>query len=84
MQNKLTLRLEDELIKEAKTWAKTRGISLSQAVGEFFAQLRGKERPSDLSPWARRLVGVASRKGKAQTDEKVRRDYLKHLEAKHR
>ena len=84
MHNKLTLRLEDDLIKKAKAWAKSRGVSLSQAVGEFLAQLRGKEIPSDLSPWTRRLIGVASRKGTAQTDEKIHRDYLKHLEAKHR
>lgn len=85
MHNKLTLRLEDQLIRKAKAWAKARGTTLSRAVGEFFTQLRGdKESPSDLSPWTRRLVGVASRKGRRQTDEKIRRDYLKHLEAKHR
>jgi hypothetical protein len=84
MHNKLTLRLEDRLIKRAKAWAKARGVSLSQVVGELFEQLRGKESQLDLSPWTRRLTGVVPRKGKAPTDEEIRRDYLKHLEKKHR
>ncbi len=83
MQTKLTLRLEEELIEKAKAWAKVRGISLSRTVAEFFAQLPEREGPSCLSPWTRRLAGIAAGKGKAPTDEEVRRDYLKYLEAKH-
>lgn len=84
MHNKLTLRLEDRLIKRAKAWAKGRGVSLSHMVGEFFEQLRGKEPSLDLSPWTRRLAGIASRKGKAPQDEEIRREYLRHAKKKHR
>lgn len=87
MQTKLTLRLEDALVEKAKAWAKERQISLSQAVAEFFAQLperKTRKKPSSLSPWTRRLVGAAAGKGKAPTDEEVRRDYLDHLQAKYR
>jgi CRISPR/Cas system-associated protein Csm6 len=87
MQTKLTLRLEDALIEKAKAWAKERHISLSQAVAEFFAQLpeKGKKKNlAHLTPWTRRLIGVAAGKGTAPTDEKIRRDYLDYLEAKHR
>ena len=87
MHTKLTLRLEDVLVEKAKAWAKERHISLSQAVAEFFSQLpekRGKRGLPHLSPWTRRLVGAAAGKGAAPTDKEVRRDYLDHLEAKHR
>ena len=83
MQTKLTLRLEEELVEKAKAWARAHGISLSQAVAEFFAQLPEREGPSHLSPWTRRLAGIASGKGTAPTDEEVRHDYLNYLEAKH-
>jgi hypothetical protein len=87
MQTKLTLRLEDALVEKAKAWAKERRISLSRAVAEFFAQLperKTRKKPPSLSPWTRRLVGVAAGKGKASTDEEVRRDYLDYLQAKYR
>ncbi|HEC13666.1 MAG TPA: hypothetical protein ENI80_10565 [Acidiferrobacteraceae bacterium] len=84
MQTKLTLRLDEELIKRAKAWAKMRHIPLSQAVAEFFAQLPEKGPPPRLSGWTRRLAGVASSNGKAPTDEEIHRNYLDHLEAKHR
>ena len=84
MQTKLTLRLEEELVEKAKAWAKVRGISLSQAVAEFFAQLPEREGSSHLSPWTRRLAGIASGRGTVPTDEEIRRDYLNYLEAKHR
>lgn len=87
MQTKLTLRLDDALIEKAKAWAKDRRISLSQAVADLFAQLPEKKTRktlSSLSPWTRSLIGAAARKGKAPTDEEVRRDYLDYLAAKHK
>jgi hypothetical protein len=87
MQTKLTLRLDDALIEKAKAWAKDRRISLSQVVAEIFAQLPGKrtrKTPSTLSPWTRSLIGAAAGKGKAPTEEEIRRDYLDYLAAKHK
>jgi len=85
MHSKLTLRLEEQLIRKAKAWAKSRRISISQAVAEFFSQLPDrKESPPDLSPWTRRLAGVVLRKRRDQTDDNIRRDYLDYLETKHR
>ena len=87
MQTKLTLRLDDALIEKAKAWAKDRRISLSQAVADLFAQLPEKkshQTPSPFSPWTRSLIGAAANKGKAPTDEEVRRDYLDYLAAKHK
>jgi Family of unknown function (DUF6364) len=84
MQTKLTLRLQASLIVRAKAWARTRGISLSQAVASLFEQLPGPS-GSKLSPWTRKLVGKASRgKRPPLSDEAVRRAHLDQLEAKHR
>jgi Family of unknown function (DUF6364) len=84
MQTKLTLRLEDALIVRAKAWADQRGVSLSEAVATLFEQLAAPP-ASALSPWTRKLVGVARGGNKRPlTDEAVRRAHLDHLEEKHR
>ena len=84
MQTKLTLRLDEELIARAKAWAKERGISLSQAVTSFFAQMPPKKNYADLDPWTRRLLGAARGRGPAPTDEEVRQSYIQYLEKKHK
>jgi uncharacterized protein DUF6364 len=88
MQTKLTLRLEEELIRKAKAWAQSRGISLSQAVAGFFAQLpdeRGRSEDRELTPWVRRLTGIAAPKeGPPPTDEELREEYINYLEEKYR
>jgi hypothetical protein len=84
MQAKLTLRLEERLIARAKTWARKRGVSLSQAVASIFEQLPAAS-DSSLTPWTRKLVGIGVRgKGRPLSDEGIRRAHLDHLEAKHR
>ncbi len=79
MQRKLTLRLDEELIRKAKKYAKKRGKSVSQMVAAYFALL---DEPLDfdeeeLSPRVRSLIGAF--KG-AQVDEK---DYYDYLEKKY-
>lgn len=84
MQTKLTLRLDDALIERAKSWARKRGISLSQAVATLFEQLPAP-RESTLTPWTQQLVGVVENgKRKRPTDDEIRHDRLEHLEKKHR
>lgn len=84
LQTKLTLRLEERLIVRAKVWARKRGVSLSQAVATLFEQLPGTSETS-LSPWTRKLVGMAApKKGQPPSDEDVRRARLNHLAEKHR
>ena len=58
MRTKLTLRLDDELIKSAKQYAKENGKSVSQMVADYFVLL-GKKRKAneeDLPPITRSLV----------------------------
>jgi hypothetical protein len=82
MRSKLTLRLDDELIREAKALAEQRGTSLSQLVASYFRALtrRPSEAPREepLPPLTRALVGVLR-------DEEIREEgYRAHLERKHR
>ena len=84
MQTKLTLRLDERVIVRAKSWARKRGVSLSQAVASLFEQLPAVPE-SALSPWTQKLVGIARRgKGRPLSDEAIRRAHLEHLEEKHR
>ena len=84
MQTKLTLRLDESVIVRAKAWARRRGVSLSQAVASLFDQLPGAPENA-LSPWTRKLVGIAGRGGRRPlSDEAIRRAHFEHLEKKHR
>jgi hypothetical protein len=80
MQTKLTLRLDETLIKKAKKHARDNGKSLSQVVSEYFSLMDqeksgGKE---DIPPLTKSLIGIL--RG-SKVDET---DYLKHLEEKYR
>ena len=79
MQTKLTLRLEEDLIRQAKSYAKRRGGSLSQIVANYFVLLvsDGDRVGQELPPVTRSLRGVLRGSG---IDEP---DYRKHLEEKY-
>ncbi|MFT4241344.1 MAG: DUF6364 family protein [Acidovorax sp.] len=81
MQTKLTLRLEDRLIAQAKARAQRRGKSLSQLVADYFVQLdepRAAAAREPLPPTVASLRGAL--KGAAVLDEE---DWRAHLRAKH-
>jgi len=80
MQTKLTLRLDDELIEEAKSYAARTGKSVSQIVADYFKLLTVKrsKQASSVAPVTQSLRGLL--RG-AKIDEG---DYRKHLEKKHR
>jgi hypothetical protein len=83
VQTKLTLRLEQRLIRRAKAYARRAGKSVSELVADFFGRL---EAPADSqvaevtarSPAVRALVGALAG---APVDEA---DYRAHLAEKHR
>jgi len=61
MNTKLTLTVEEEIIAEAKAYAKRRGQSLSDLVENYFKLLTKENRtvkPKQLSPRIRRLRGI--------------------------
>ncbi len=79
MQTKLTLRIDDELIRRAKSFAKKAGKSVSQMVADYFASIEDKpqEANAEFTPVVRSLKGAL--RG-ANIDFK---DYRKHLEEKY-
>jgi hypothetical protein len=79
MQTKLTLRLEDQLIEQAKSYAEQAGKSVSQLVAEYFKLLTSQKvtTNSPPTPITKSLRGLLR---ESKLDEK---DYKKYLEEKH-
>lgn len=78
MKSKLTLRLDDSLIKRAKKHAKKKGTSVSQMVADYFALIEKEDSSSNqkLPPVTASLAGILK-----NTDIREE-DYKKHLEDK--
>jgi Family of unknown function (DUF6364) len=79
MQTKLTLRLEDQLIEQAKSYASRAGKSVSQIVSEYFKLLTA-EKVKQISPSTPITQSLRGLLRESKFDEK---DYKKHLEEKH-
>ena len=78
MQTKLTLRMDDQLIRGAKEYAARAGKPLSQVVAEYFSAITSRnDLPSRLTPTVLALKG-ALRGGEIDSE-----DYRSHLEEKH-
>ena len=73
MQTKLTLRLDAQLIEQAKAHACKRGKSVSQMVADYFAVLDREEQRETLPPLTRSLHGAL---GGATLDKDEYRRYL--------
>ena len=80
MQTKLTLRLEENLIRRAKSYARRSGKSVSELVADLFSRLSAPDSPPqrELTPVMRRLAGSLAGSSLDQAD------YRKHLEDKYR
>lgn len=80
MQTKLTLRLEQRLIRRAKAYARRTGKSVSELVADFFGRLETTEpaEPSPSSPAVQSLVGALAGKDVSEAD------YRTYLAEKHR
>lgn len=79
MQTKLTLRIEDELIRKAKAVARKRGKSLSRIVADYFRHISRDEKTDDikLPPNVKSLYGSLVN---ANLNES---DYKNYLEEKY-
>ena len=78
MNTKLTLRIDENIVRKAKIEAKRRGKSVSRMVAEFIESI-GLERTSekDLPPTTASLVGIL--KGREISEE----DYKAYLREKY-
>ncbi len=78
MQTKLTLRLEEKLIDQAKKYAAGEGKSISKIVADYFSLLvqQNQSTDSELPPITRSLVGILS----SPIEES---DYRQYLEEKY-
>jgi hypothetical protein len=79
MPTKLTLRLDEALIENAKKYAKESGKSVSMIVADHFEFIRNEQenRAPQALPSTSSLRGIL--KGKQITEQ----DYARHLENKH-
>ncbi len=79
MTTKLTLRIDEKLIKAAKKYSAQKGKSVSKLVTEYFQLITNEKlkEEENLTPTVRSLKGIL--KGKELTEQ----DYKKHLEEKY-
>ncbi len=80
MKKTLTLWLDAELIKQAQSYAKKSGKSISQVVADYFSLLDAESeiKTSEFTPLVRSLKGSLTG---AKVDEK---EYHKYLDEKYR
>jgi hypothetical protein len=78
MASKLTLRMDEDVIRQGKQAARERGKSVSRLVADYFQLLgRASEEESRLPPITRSLVGIAAG---SELDEE---DFRRYQERKH-
>jgi hypothetical protein len=78
MNTKLTLRMDENVVRKAKIEAKRRGKSVSRMVAEFIESIDLQQSSkTDLPPTTASLVGIL--KGRDISEE----DYKAHLQEKY-
>jgi Family of unknown function (DUF6364) len=91
MNTKLTLRMDENLIAQAKLYAAKEGRSLSDLVGSYFARLAEAKKSVDAKadPSTTALSGAAAPRfssfyGLMAGSPLDESDYYAHLEQKHK
>lgn len=76
MNNKLTLRLDNQVIERAKDYARKKNTSLSKLIESYLELLTtsGKTDPEEVTPLVKSLSGVIK---PSKIDPK--KEYKKHL-----
>lgn len=82
MDTKLTLRIDDKLIRQAKEAARSKGVSLSRIVEDYFRSLAvRKEKEVPESPVLSEISGILST---GMGTKRLQAEYRKHLQEKYR
>ena len=81
MNSKLTLKMNDRVIKRAKRYAKKNKQSLSALVENYFSIISGEEDITEIeiSPNVLELSGIIDLPGNYD----LKKEYKKHLEEKY-
>lgn len=79
MQTKLTLRLDEALVRRAKRYSSRSGRSISRLVSDYFALIDSEPGAAadELTPRVQSLLGALG--GRDVSEE----DHKRHLERKH-
>jgi ribosome recycling factor len=81
MGTKLTLRLDEKLIKNAKRIARSRRVSLSKMVSDYFKSISSQQKKEMIeSPILSEITGILPSKA---DNKKLFRSYKKHIERKY-
>ncbi len=82
MGAKLTLRLDEALIKNAKRLAKIKKISLSRMVSDYFKSISAQQKKEIVdSPILSEITGILPSKA---DNKKLLKSYKKHIEDRYR
>lgn len=85
MKTKLTLSIEQQLIKQAKEHAKRRGTSVSDLVARYFKLLDASEASEEESATKRKHSAFTeSQSGILAGSDISEKDYYRYLEEKHK
>jgi len=81
MATKLTLRLDEKIIKNAKQAARSRKVSLSKMVSDYFKSISVQQKKELIeSPILSEIAGILPSKA---DDKKLLKSYKKHIEDKY-
>lgn len=76
MQAKLTLRMEESVIRKAKRLARKRGKSVSRIISEYITREPDEQLVEELPPLTASMIGVLGHAGEEQ-------DYKTYLAEKY-
>lgn len=79
MDTKLTLKLDQEVIEKAKSYAKTKNMSLSKLIENHLDFLTDNKEKIEVTPFVKSLSGTI----KLPEDYDVKENYKNHLSKKY-
>ena len=79
MKTKLTLRVDDTVIRKAKRIASKRGRSVSRIFSDYISEVEDSQEFNDINPITRSMIGALA----GVEIENDRIEHHQHLEAKY-
>ncbi|MBI1222750.1 MAG: hypothetical protein GC180_09125 [Bacteroidetes bacterium] len=75
MDAKLTLKLDQEAIERAKSYALKHGLSLSRLIENYFNHLEAEEQRLKISPFIQSIASGTVADGPLEYKKQMRDDY---------